>query len=104
MEVIKLYEGDEKTVVDSVSVEYEDPLGLDSFEDLCNIFHESSEPHGLKSFIMARVETRDHKQPERPYFSYYNAYLLNKILFQNQIVYGDRMIHRLHVVKRYGLL
>lgn len=94
MHVIKLLDSAGTAVIDSVSSDYEDPLCLDPFEDLCQVFHQSNQ----KSFIIARVETRDHKQPDRSYYSYYNAFLLNKILFQTQVFHNKKLLHRLHVL------
>ena len=53
---------------------------------------------GTKHFILARVQTWDHKQPDRAFYSYYNAHHLNKLLFQTQIYLDKKLIHRLHVL------
>ncbi|KAI8843106.1 hypothetical protein BC829DRAFT_446242 [Chytridium lagenaria] len=39
---------------------------------------------GEKAFIIARVQTWDPKQPDKAFYSYYDAFQLNKILFQTQ--------------------
>ncbi|KAG5461957.1 MAG: hypothetical protein BJ554DRAFT_5772 [Olpidium bornovanus] len=84
-------------IVDSVSTEYEDSFSLESFGDLIKAYVEA-EPKGKKAFIIARVQTWDRKQPERAFYSYYDAYHLNKILFQTQVYLGKKLIHRLHVL------
>lgn len=53
---------------------------------------------GSKCFIIARVQTWDHKKPDKAYYSYYNAYHINKILFRTQMYMGKKLIHRLHVL------
>jgi hypothetical protein len=95
--VIRLLDSTGKKVLDSVSCDYEDSFCLDSFGELIDL-HKDVEPKGTKSFIIARVQTWDHKQPDRAYYSYYNAYHLNKILFQTQIYLDKKLIHRLHVL------
>ena len=44
------------------------------------------------------MQTWDHKQPERAFYSYYHAHHLNKCLFQTQQYLGTKLIHRLHVL------
>jgi len=95
--VIRLLNSSGTTVMDSVSVEYEDSFCLDTFGELIEQ-HQNSEPKGTKNFIIARVQTWDHKQPDKAYYSYYNAFQLNKILFQTQIYLGKKLIHRLRVL------
>jgi len=95
--VIRLMNSSGTTVMDSVSVEYEDSFCLDTFGELIEQ-HQNSEPKGTKNFIIARVQTWDHKQPDKAYYSYYNAFQLNKILFQTQIYLGKKLIHRLRVL------
>jgi hypothetical protein len=95
--VIKLFDSTGNVLIDSVSAEYEDSFCLDSFGDLI-AQHSETEPIGTKSFIIARVQTWDPKQPEKAFFSYYNAYNLNKILFQTQVYLKKKLIHRLHVL------
>lgn len=53
---------------------------------------------GSKHFIIARVQTWDHKQPDRAFYSYYHAHHLNKLLFQTQVYLDKKLIHRLHVL------
>ena len=48
--------------------------------------------------IIARVQTWDHKQPDRAFYSYYHAHHLNKTLFQTQVYLDKKLIHRLHVL------
>ncbi|KAI8834298.1 hypothetical protein BC829DRAFT_70821 [Chytridium lagenaria] len=84
-------------VLDSVSTEYEDSFCLESFGDLIT-YHAESEPKGEKAFIIARVQTWDPKQPDKAFYSYYDAFQLNKILFQTQVYLGKKLIHRLHVL------
>ncbi|OUM62472.1 hypothetical protein PIROE2DRAFT_61878 [Piromyces sp. E2] len=95
--IIRLLNSSGTTVMDSVSVEYEDSFCLDTFGELIEQ-HQNSEPKGTKNFIIARVQTWDHKQPDKAYYSYYNAFQLNKILFQTQIYLGKKLIHRLRVL------
>lgn len=80
-------------VVDSISISYEDSFTLESFQDMIEASHLAD-----KSFILARVSTVDPKQPEKSFYSYYNAYQLNKVLFQTQLIKGKKYIHRLHVL------
>ncbi|KAI9362054.1 hypothetical protein DFJ73DRAFT_813183 [Zopfochytrium polystomum] len=95
--VVRLLDSSGVNVIDSVSAEYEDSFCLESFEDLIEQ-HAAVDPPGSHSFIIARVQTWDHKQPGKAFFSYYNAYHLNKILFQTQVYLGRKLIHRLHVL------
>jgi hypothetical protein len=53
---------------------------------------------GSKHFIIARVQTWDHKQPDKAFYSYYHAHHLNKLLFQTQVYLDKKLIHRLHVL------
>ncbi|KAJ3194914.1 hypothetical protein HK101_001586 [Irineochytrium annulatum] len=96
-DVIRLMDSTGTRVLDSLASEYEDSFCLDTFGDLIG-FHAEAEPKGKKSFIIARVQTWDPKQPDKAFYSYYNAYHLNKILFQTQIYLGKKLIHRLHVL------
>lgn len=96
-EVIRLLDSEGQTVIDSISTEYEDSFCLETFGDLAEAHH-NAPPKGKKSFILARVQTWDAKQPEKEFFSYYNAYHLNKILFQTQVYLNKKLIHRLHVL------
>ncbi|ORY47667.1 hypothetical protein BCR33DRAFT_764075 [Rhizoclosmatium globosum] len=97
MKVIRLLDSSGDRVLDSVSAEYEDSFCLESFGDLIAA-HANCEPKGTKSFIIARVQTWDHKQPDSKFFSYYHAYHLNKILFQTQVYFDKKLIHRLNVL------
>ena len=62
--IIRLMDSSGTIVMDSVSAEYEDSFSLESFEDLVNMHYEC-EPKGSRSFVIARVQTWDHKQPEK---------------------------------------
>ncbi|KAJ3129953.1 hypothetical protein HK098_007219 [Nowakowskiella sp. JEL0407] len=110
-DLIRLLDSSGEKVLDSVLCEYEDSFCLESFGELIQAHINS--PHDPpaatsptqpppptlpKSFIIARVQTWDHKQPEKAFYSYYDAYQLNKILFQTQIYLGKKLIHRLHVL------
>ncbi|KAJ3016234.1 hypothetical protein HKX48_004145 [Thoreauomyces humboldtii] len=95
--VIRLLDSSGVTVLDSVACDYEDSFSLETFGELISA-HRTSDPLGTKEFIIARVQTWDHRQPERAYYSYYNAYQLNKILIKTQRYKGKRLIHRLHVL------
>ncbi|KNC98812.1 uncharacterized protein SPPG_05789 [Spizellomyces punctatus DAOM BR117] len=96
-DVIRLLDSSGTNVLDSVSTDYEDSFCLETFGDLISM-HRESEPKGTKEFIIARVQTWDHKQPEKAFYSYYSAYQLNKILIKTQKYKGKRLIHRLHVL------
>ncbi|TPX34999.1 hypothetical protein SmJEL517_g02515 [Synchytrium microbalum] len=72
-------------------------FSLDTFGDLIKQ-HDETDPKGTKHFIIARVQTWDAKQPGKAFYSYYNAFHLNKILFQTQVYLGRKLIHRLHVL------
>lgn len=96
-EFVRLLDITGTTVLDSVSTSYEDSFGLETFGELIQE-HMKADSQGKKSFIIARVQTWDHRQPNRAFYSYYNAYHLNKILFQTQIYLGKKLIHRLHVL------
>lgn len=84
--------------MDSVSVEYEDSFCLESFGDLAKAHYNFGPEKGKHGFIIARVQTWDHKQPGKAFYSYYHAFHLNKILFQTQVYLGKKLIHRLHVL------
>ncbi len=88
--IIRLLDKDQHTLIDSLSTEYEDSFSLDSFLDLIQMYAKSDE----KSFIIARVQTLDPKQPEKAFYSYYEAYALNKVLFNTQQYMEKRLIHR----------
>ncbi|RKO94672.1 hypothetical protein BDK51DRAFT_29029 [Blyttiomyces helicus] len=119
-EVIRLLDSSGTRVLDSVAAEYEDSFCLETFGDLAKA-HMECDPKGTKSFVIARVQTWDHKQPNKVRSekleeggSGYRAgdklargdgkggrrcaYQLNKILFQTQIYLGKKLIHRLHVL------
>ncbi|TPX57026.1 hypothetical protein PhCBS80983_g04136 [Powellomyces hirtus] len=95
--VIRLMDSSGQVVLDSVATDYEDSFSLESFDDLIKA-HRECDPAGTKEFIIARVQTWDHKQPEKAFYSYYSAYQLNKILIKTQRYKGKRLIHRLHVL------
>lgn len=96
-DVIRLLDSTGEKLLDSVSEEYEDSFCLESFGDLAQAHYEC-EPKGTRCLIIARVQTWDPKQPDKAFYSYYNAYHLNKILFQTQVYLGKKLIHRLHVL------
>ncbi|KAJ1543868.1 hypothetical protein HK096_008042 [Nowakowskiella sp. JEL0078] len=96
-DIIRLLDSEGEKVLDSVLTEYEDSFCLENFGDLIEL-HATSEPLGTKKFIIARVQTWDCKQPEKAFYSYYDAFQLNKILFQTQVYLGKKLIHRLHVL------
>lgn len=95
--IIRLLDATGGEVQDSISGEYEDSFSLDTFNDLCKA-HFAAEPTNTKGFVIARVQTVDPKQPDKEFYSYYNAFHLNKTLFQTQIYLKKRYIHRLHVL------
>lgn len=95
--IIRLLDSNGIQIIDSISGEYEDSFSLESFDELRKA-HFAVEPSNTRGFIIARVQTADPKQPEKEFYSYYNAFHLNKILFQTQIVLKKRYIHRLHVL------
>lgn len=99
------------TVIDSVTASYEDSFCLEELGDLVAAhsklqvvaknkegLEEPVEPFRQRCFIIARVQTWDHKQPGRAFYSYYNAFHLNKILFQTQVYLRKKLIHRIHVL------
>jgi hypothetical protein len=104
---IRLLDSNREAVIDSIDLEYEDSFCLDTFGDLAQAFYDfefesedgkSNRGVGESGFIIARCQTWDHKQPGKMFFSYYNAFHLNKILFQTQVYLGRKLIHRLHVL------
>jgi hypothetical protein len=98
---IRLLDSTRETVIDSIDVEYEDSFCLESFGDLAQAFYDYEDDkrsQGTSGFIIARCQTWDHKQPGKMFWSYYNAFHLNKILFQTQVYLGRKLIHRLHVL------
>ncbi|KAJ3351859.1 hypothetical protein GGF32_004052 [Allomyces javanicus] len=120
-QIIRLLDANGQDLLDSVSGDYEDSFCLETFADLIKMHaaltvdqpkpkpavdpagtiksgESVSPPPRPRCFILARVQTWDAKQPGRAYFSYYNAYHLNKILFQTQIYLKKKLIHRLHVL------
>jgi hypothetical protein len=64
VEIITLYDADGQTVIDTLDANYEDSFCLDTFGELSRD-HQNSEPKGTKSFIIARVQTWDPKQPDK---------------------------------------
>ncbi|KAJ1552155.1 hypothetical protein HK405_012417, partial [Cladochytrium tenue] len=96
--VIRLLDSTGQRVLDSVAAEYEDSFCLESFGDLIAAHAAAGDPPGARRLILARVQTWDHKQPGRAYYSYYNAFHLNKILFNTQVYLGKRLLHRLRVL------
>ncbi|KNE68044.1 hypothetical protein AMAG_13215 [Allomyces macrogynus ATCC 38327] len=119
-EFIRLLDPSGATILDSVAVDYEDSFCLDTFGELVAAHAAlplpvstkpgmlpgpagsaaTANPDGSRNraFILARVQTWDHRQPDKAYFSYYAAHHLNKILFQTQIYLGRKLIHRIHVL------
>ncbi|KNE67041.1 hypothetical protein AMAG_12118 [Allomyces macrogynus ATCC 38327] len=119
-EFIRLLDPSGATVLDSVAVDYEDSFCLDTFGELVAAhaalplpvstklgalpgsagYTAPANPDGSRSraFILARVQTWDHRQPDKAYYSYYAAHHLNKILFQTQVYLGRKLIHRIHVL------
>ncbi|TPX61930.1 hypothetical protein PhCBS80983_g00877 [Powellomyces hirtus] len=95
--MIRLFDSSGTTIVDSIATDYEDSFSLETFGELIQAHYEC-DPVGSKAFIIARVQTWDMKQPGRAFYSYYNAYHLNRILFQTQVYLGKKLIHRLHVL------
>jgi hypothetical protein len=91
--VIRLLDSSGVTLLDSLCTEYEDSFTLETFRESILAYSQQG-----KQFIIARVQTYDPKQPNKTFYSYYNAYNLNKILFQTQVYLEKRLIHRLHVL------
>ncbi|KAI9220567.1 hypothetical protein BC828DRAFT_398077 [Blastocladiella britannica] len=110
-QIIRLFDMTGSKVIDSVATDYEDSFCLDSFGELV-LQHNGLDcpppknlpegsippPPKRRAFILARVQTWDVKHPEKAYYSYYNAFHLNKILFQTQVYLGKKLIHRIHVL------
>ncbi len=78
----------DRVLVDVLDAENEEPFTLDPMIDL--IFNCTSQ---AKDFIIARVKTVDPHDPERFYYSYYDAYHINKVLFRTQPELG--LLHRM---------
>jgi hypothetical protein len=57
--IIKFFDP-QKELIDSVNAEYEDSFCLETFSDLISSHEELG-----KSFVIARVQTCDPKQPEK---------------------------------------
>ncbi|OZJ05207.1 hypothetical protein BZG36_02434 [Bifiguratus adelaidae] len=86
-------------VLDCISLSQTDTFSLDSFADLIADHHVEVTPihsHVFKAFILARVKTYD-PVSSRYFYSYYNAWHLNKVLFRTQTLNGKRLIHRVNV-------
>ncbi|KAL7748834.1 hypothetical protein RI367_005747 [Sorochytrium milnesiophthora] len=99
MDFIRLLDSSEEKVMDSVATTYEDSFCLEEFGDLIKAHAALAKPDGQqRCFIIARVQTWDHKQPDKEFYSYYDAFQLNKILFQTQVYLGKKLIHRIHVL------
>jgi hypothetical protein len=62
--IIYLLDQPGKTLIDSISGEYEDSFCLESFQDLAKAYSEV-EPIDSKSLIIARVASGDPKQPTK---------------------------------------
>ena len=111
MDFINFYDSDNVTLLDSISAEYEDTFSLDAFSDIIEAYvefnkaakDEAPAPGIQKSFIIARIQTADIKQPNKCFYSYYAANNLNKILFQTQQYLGKRLLHRMLVLIVYAL-
>ncbi|KAJ1509247.1 hypothetical protein HMI55_001857 [Coelomomyces lativittatus] len=106
---IRLFDSSGKKILGYVPTHYEDSFSLETFEDSIKahqaqewvsrgVHASSSSSSQSKCFILARVQTCDPKQPTKEYYSYYNAYYLNKILFNTQVYLGKKLIHRMHVL------
>jgi hypothetical protein len=50
-------------------------------------------------FIIARVTTRDPNDPEKLYYSYYDAHQINRVLFRTQSDQG--LLHRMKAKNVY---
>jgi hypothetical protein len=94
---IQLYDEKANKLLDTVAGAYEDSFSLETFASIINA-HRDADPPGTKSAIIARVQTWDRNQPDRAFYSYYDAIQLNKILFKTQVYMGQKLIHRLHVL------
>lgn len=66
--LIRLYDSIGQDLIDSVSGDYEDSFTLETFDDMCNEYANLG-----KSFIIARVQTIDSKQPEKVFRIDYRA-------------------------------
>ena len=78
---IKLISAD-NVEVGTIPANSEEPFTLETLETLIDDHHKER-----KSFILARVETRDPALPKRSAFHYYAAHHLNKVIFRK---YGPK--------------
>ena len=89
--IIQLFDNDGQKLLDSVSTEYEDSFSLETFGDLA-VLHAVSPPAGTKSFIIARVQTWDPKQPEKVFLVHQaNLFLLQCFPPQQDIVSNPKL-------------
>jgi len=86
---IQLRDSSGSKILDSVQADYEDSFSLESFADTIAAYRKQE-----KQFIIARIQTYDPKMPEKAFYSYYDAFQLNKILFQTQVtLFGSKLDH-----------
>lgn len=62
---LRLLDSTGDNLIDSISGDYEDSFTLESFGDLTEEYFRDTSGPFQKAFIIARVETRDPKQPDR---------------------------------------
>lgn len=73
--LVKLMDSSSTIMIDSISGDYEDSFSLETFADMIHLHHDAA-PANSKGFIIARVQTRDSKQPNKAFYSYYDAFHL----------------------------
>ena len=76
-------------IIDVLDPFEEEPFTLETFHGLIFLHHSKS-----LDFIIARVRTKDPKDENRDYYSYYSAHHINKVLFQTDVNAG--LLHRLN--------
>jgi hypothetical protein len=62
---LRLLDSTGDNLIDSISGDYEDSFTLETFGELTEEFFEDTSGPFQKTFIIARVETRDPKQPDK---------------------------------------
>ena len=95
MSIIRLFDKTRENLIDCVSGETEDPLCHEVFRHLAkaHLSHEEK-----KCFLIAQVEIVDPYDKTKPFYSYYHAQSLNKILFRTEIKDKKRLLHRMQVL------
>ena len=92
-----IYFEDQDRLLDSLVADYEDIFTFDTFKSLILSHHEHE-----KALLIARVTTgtinTQTNTIENVFYSYYNAYNLNKVIFRTQRSGFKMLLHRLAVL------